>query len=81
MRVRYVCALSIPVAFRILWKKNEVADYQATNYAIFYNNAVFLVLVILLSFFVLRSFSPSVNYILSMGLASGTVALFSTGTK
>jgi translocon-associated protein subunit gamma len=64
-----------------LWKKNEVADYQATNYAIFYNNAVFLVLVIICSFLVLKNFSPSVNYILSMGLASGIVALFSTGTK
>jgi hypothetical protein len=25
---------------RILWKKNEVADYEATLYTIFYNNVV-----------------------------------------
>merc|ERR1712241_1246417 len=27
---------------RILWKKNEVAEYEATTFAIFYNNALFL---------------------------------------
>jgi len=66
---------------RILWKKNEVADYEATTFSIFYNNAVFLVLVILLSFYVLRSFSPLANYVLSMGAASGLLALFSTSSK
>lgn len=67
--------------FRILWKKNEVADYQATNYSIFYNNALFLALVVLCSFFVFKTMSPNVNYVLSMGIASGLVALLSTGTK
>merc|ERR1739838_545679 len=36
---------------RILWKKNEVADYEATTFSIFYNNTLFLVLVIVASFF------------------------------
>jgi len=44
---------------RILWKKNEVADYEATTFSIFYNNAMFLAVVIALSFFLLKSFSPS----------------------
>lgn len=66
---------------RILWKKNEVADYQSTNYSIFYNNAMFFALVILCSFCFFKSFSPNVNYILSMGAASGLVALVSTGSK
>ncbi|XP_074661839.1 translocon-associated protein subunit gamma-like [Tubulanus polymorphus] len=66
---------------RILWKKNEVADYEATTYSIFYNNAFYLLLMILLSFYVLRSFSPMFNYILSVGVASGLIALFSTSTK
>nr|CAG4641309.1 EOG090X0GZE [Eulimnadia texana] len=66
---------------RILWKKNEVADYEATTFSMFYNNALFLALVIVLSFYILKSFSPSMNYILSMGAASGLIALFSTGTK
>jgi len=66
---------------RILWKKNEVADYEATTFAIFYNNALFLALVIVLSFFVLSTLSSlNVNYVLSVGIASGLVALFSTGT-
>ena len=44
---------------RILWKKNEVADYEATTFAIFYNNALYLLLVLVLSFFLLKSFDPS----------------------
>nr|CAG4636623.1 EOG090X0GZE [Eubosmina coregoni] len=66
---------------RVLWKKNEVADYEATTFSIFYNNAMFLAVVILLSFFLLRSFSPAFNYILSLGMSSGLIALLSTGTK
>lgn len=45
---------------RILWKKNEVADYEATTFSIFYNNTLFLVLVIIASFFVLKNFNPTV---------------------
>jgi len=66
---------------RILWKKNEVADYEATTFSIFYNNALFLALVIAFSFYLLKSFNPSINYIFSLGAASGLIALFSTGTK
>ncbi|XP_054262244.1 translocon-associated protein subunit gamma [Macrosteles quadrilineatus] len=66
---------------RILWKKNEVADYEATTFSIFYNNALFLALVIFSSFYVLKSFTPVVNYTLSVGLAGGLLALLSTGTK
>jgi translocon-associated protein subunit gamma len=66
---------------RILWKKNEVADFEATTFSIFYNNALFLTFVIVASFYVLRSFNPTFNYVLSMASASGLLALFSTGTK
>lgn len=66
---------------RVLWKKNDVADYEATTFAIFYNNALYLVLIIVASFYVLRSFSPTFNYILSVGSAGGLLALFSTSTK
>uniref|UniRef100_A0A915JEE3 Translocon-associated protein subunit gamma n=1 Tax=Romanomermis culicivorax TaxID=13658 RepID=A0A915JEE3_ROMCU len=66
---------------RILWKKNEVADYEATNYSIFFNNTLFLVLFLGLSFFLFASASANVNYICSIGGAAGLVALFSTGTK
>ncbi|KDR24422.1 Translocon-associated protein subunit gamma, partial [Zootermopsis nevadensis] len=44
----------------ILWKKNEVADYEATTFSIFYNNALFLALVIFCSFYILRTFTPAV---------------------
>lgn len=63
---------------RTLWKKNEVADYEATTFAIFYNNALFLAIVIFVSFFILRSTSPLANYILSVSGAGGLLALLST---
>uniref|UniRef100_A0A1B6EM72 Translocon-associated protein subunit gamma n=1 Tax=Cuerna arida TaxID=1464854 RepID=A0A1B6EM72_9HEMI len=66
---------------RILWKKNEVADYEATTFSIFYNNALFLAIVIFSSFYVLKGFTPVINYVLSVGLAGGLLALLSTGTK
>ncbi|XP_014670708.1 PREDICTED: translocon-associated protein subunit gamma-like [Priapulus caudatus] len=66
---------------RALWKKNEVADYEATTFSIFYNNAFYLLLVLIASFYILRTMSPTVNYILSIGIASGILALFSTGTR
>ncbi|KAH3784157.1 translocon-associated protein subunit gamma-like [Dreissena polymorpha] len=66
---------------RILWKKNEVADYEATTFSIFYNNAFYLVLLIVISFYILRNFNPNVNYVFSVGSAAGLLALFSTSTK
>jgi translocon-associated protein subunit gamma len=66
---------------RVLWRKNEVADFEATTFSIFYNNALFLMLVIVSSFYLLRSFSAPVNYTLSLASASGLLALFSTSTK
>ncbi|XP_002738005.1 translocon-associated protein subunit gamma-like [Saccoglossus kowalevskii] len=66
---------------RILWQKNEVADYEATTFSIFYNNALYLFLIILASFFFLKSFNPTFNYVLSVAMAGGLLALFSTGTK
>ncbi|XP_023241679.1 translocon-associated protein subunit gamma-like [Centruroides sculpturatus] len=65
---------------RILWKKNEVADYEATTFSIFYNNALYLMLITVASFYVMRSFTPSVNYVLSVGTAGGLLALFSTSS-
>jgi translocon-associated protein subunit gamma len=66
---------------RILWKKNEVADYEATTFSIFYNNTLFLVILFFFSFFVFRNFAPVLNYLISMATAAGLLALFSTGTK
>lgn len=66
---------------RILWKKNEVADYEATTFSIFYNNALYLAIIIFISFFLLKNSSPLINYIFSIGLASGALALFSTSSQ
>ena len=66
---------------RILWKKNEVADFEATTLSIFYNNAMFLTIVIISSFYLLPSFTPPVNYTISIGVTSGLLALLSTGSQ
>ncbi|KAJ8669027.1 hypothetical protein QAD02_000286 [Eretmocerus hayati] len=66
---------------RILWKKNEVADYEATTFSIFYNNALFLAIVIISSFYILKAMSPAVNYVFSVGTASALLALLSTGSQ
>lgn len=66
---------------RILWKKNEVADFEATTFSIFYNNALFLTIVIVASFYVLRSFTPTINYTLSISATAGLLALWSTGKQ
>lgn len=63
---------------RILWKKNEVADFEATVFSIFYNNALFLAFVIFLSFYLLRSISPTFNYMFTISGTSGLLALLST---
>merc|ERR1711973_772862 len=65
---------------RILWKKNEVAEYESTTFSIFYNNVLFIATLIVFSFLVFPASTPAVNYVASMGLASGLVALLSTGT-
>merc|ERR1719394_1888501 len=64
---------------RVLWKKNEVADYEATTFSIFYNNALYLVLLIVASFYILKNFNPVLNYGCSVASASSLLALFSTG--
>jgi len=51
---------------RILWKKNEVADYEATTFSIFYNNAIYLAVIIFISFFILKNSTPFINYIFSV---------------
>lgn len=66
---------------RVLWKKNEVADYESTTFAIFYNNALYLAIIIFLSFFFFKNTAPLINYIFSTGITSGLLALLSTGTN
>jgi translocon-associated protein subunit gamma len=66
---------------RVLWKKNEVADYEATTFSIFYNNSLYLVLLIVASFYILKNFNPVLNYGFSVASAAGLLALFSTSSK
>ncbi|XP_039251304.1 translocon-associated protein subunit gamma-like [Styela clava] len=66
---------------RILWRKNEIAEAESMQLSILYSNALFLVAMITISFFLLKSYSSLPNYVLSMIGASGLTALLSTGTK
>lgn len=66
---------------RILWKKNEVADFEATTFAIFCNNAIYLAIVIVSSFYFFSTFTPSVNYTISIGATAGLLAFLSTGSQ
>ena len=59
----------------ILWKKNNIADTEATTFIIFYTNTLYLFVVIMGSFYLLRSFWPAVSFSLSSGIVSGVVAL------
>merc|ERR1712198_766502 len=61
--------------------KNEVAHSEATTFSLFYNNALFLMMVVVGSFLVFRSFNPTYNYALSTLGSAGIIALFSTGSQ
>lgn len=62
---------------RTHWKRDQVADHEATTFSIFYNNALFIALVIFESFILLRSFPSPFNYAVSVCCASVFLALLS----
>ncbi|CAH8679247.1 SWI/SNF and RSC complex subunit Ssr3 [Schistosoma haematobium] len=59
-------------------RTKKVADYESTTFSIFYNNCLFLLVLLLLSA-VLHHFSNQVNYSVSMLLAAGATAFLSSG--
>jgi len=65
-------------ADRILWKKNEVAEAESANYAVFFVNALYLAVFLFSSFFLLKSNTAFTNYIFSVFFSIATVLLFST---
>merc|ERR1711971_1308679 len=58
--------------------KSEAAEYEATTFAIFYNNALFLSILVFASFYVLKTLGATLNYIVSTAIAAGIIALIST---
>lgn len=66
---------------RILWKKNEVVDYEVIIFFIFYNNILFLVVVIVVFFFILKNFNFIVNYILFISVLLGFIVFLFIGFK
>lgn len=65
---------------KILVEKNEVSDYEAMTYSIFYNNLLFLASVVVLSSFVLGPMTPNpnTNYALSVLGSAGLASLLSS---
>jgi translocon-associated protein subunit gamma len=66
---------------RVLWRKNEVAEAESMQLAVFFSNAMFIVLLIVLSFFFFKSYGPLPDYVISMFGASGITALLSTSSN
>lgn len=64
---------------RILTEKNEVSDYEAMTFSIFYTNALFLMIVVLLSSFIFGPLTsnPSTNYALSVIGSAGLSSMLS----
>jgi len=66
---------------RILWRKNEVAEAESIQLAVFNTNLTFLCLLILLAFLIFKNYAPIPNYAISVFVASGLTALFSTSSQ
>lgn len=65
---------------KILTEKNEISDYEAMTYSIFYTNAMFIMSVVLLSSFILGPLTanPNTNYALSVLGSAGLASLLSS---
>ena len=63
---------------RALFRKNEVADAEATYLSIFFTNVLFLTFLLFFAFFLLVNLAPVFNSLISIVGASGLVAFLST---
>ncbi|CAI4227115.1 unnamed protein product [Auanema sp. JU1783] len=63
---------------RALYRKNEVADSEATYLSIFFTNVLFLAILLFLAFFLLANLAPLFNSLFSIVGAAGLVAFLST---
>nr|CAB3266613.1 translocon-associated protein subunit gamma-like [Phallusia mammillata] len=66
---------------RILWRKNEIAEAESMQLAVFYSNSLFLIVLILSSFYFFKNYTPMFNYMVSMVGSSAVTALLSTSSK
>jgi len=60
--------------------QKNATNQEAVAFSILYNNSIFLFSLILLAFYIFPSLSAVFNYILSVGLSAGLVAVFSQPT-
>ena len=58
-----------------------MAEAESTQLAVLYSNALFLILLVVASFFLFKNYAPLINYIVSMAAASGVTFLLSTSSK
>lgn len=43
---------------RIQWTRSQVADYESTTFSIFYNNSLFLFILLIASFLIFKNLTP-----------------------
>merc|ERR1712130_805963 len=68
----------IAYEFGTKMNKDEVAEAESANYAVFFVNALYLAVFLFSSFFLLKSNTAFTNYIFSVFFSIATVLLFST---
>lgn len=61
--------------FLMMW--NNIAEFEAATFSIFYNNTLFYVLVIFISCYLLYSLPPTFNYALTLVSSSALLAFWS----
>ena len=63
------------------WKKNEICEAQAVSFSLFYNNIIYLTLILVFSFFIFKNLAPMYNYVGTTISSSGLLFLLSTSSK
>eukprot|EP01133_Synstelium_polycarpum_P001132 gene1132-1294_t len=62
-------------------RQSVVTSHEAIALSIMYNNAIFLVSVLVFSFVIFKNVALVYNYIVSVSLAAGVTTFLSTGSK
>ena len=63
------------------WKKNEICEAQAVSFSLFFNNIIYLTLVLVFSFFVLKNMAPLYNLVGTTLASSSLLFLLSTSSS
>eukprot|EP00005_Dracoamoeba_jomungandri_P009611 CAMPEP_0174266926 /NCGR_PEP_ID=MMETSP0439-20130205/31908_1 /TAXON_ID=0 /ORGANISM="Stereomyxa ramosa, Strain Chinc5" /LENGTH=185 /DNA_ID=CAMNT_0015354175 /DNA_START=41 /DNA_END=598 /DNA_ORIENTATION=- len=56
--------------------QKAITETESMRFSVLYNNALYLFVVVLLSFFVFKNFDAAYNYVLSVALSAGALSFF-----